>query len=285
MEIKRIGVVGAGIMGSGIIQVCAQSGYETRALEVNEQFLNKGMGVIKNFLGKSVEKGRIKQADMDATLSKIKGTTNVEDFKDCDLVIEAATENMELKKKIFADLDRVCPPHCILSTNSSCLSILDISVVTKRPEKVLGLHFFNPVPIMKLLELVVTIVTSEEVLNISKEVGKSLGKTIIVAKDAPAYIVNRLLMPHLIEAIKIYEIGYATKEDIDNGAKLGLNYPMGPLELLDFVGIDTAYSICVAMYDELKDPKFAPPLLMKKMVTAGLLGRKTGKGFYDYTNK
>jgi 3-hydroxybutyryl-CoA dehydrogenase len=283
LEIKRIGVIGAGIMGSGIIQTCAQSGYETRALEINEQLLNKGLGVIKNFMGKSVEKGKIQQADMDATLSRIHGTTKIEDFKDCDLVIEAATENMEIKKKIFADLDRICPPNAILSTNSSCLSILDIAMVTKRPDKVLGLHFFNPVPIMRLLELVVTIMTSDETLSVSREIGKSLGKTVIVAKDAPAYIVNRLLMPHLIEAIKMYEVGYATKEDIDNGAKLGLNYPMGPLELLDFVGLDTAYSICVAMYDELKDPKFAPPLLMKKMVIAGLLGRKTGKGFYDYS--
>ena len=283
MAIKTVGVIGAGIMGSGIIQVCAQSGYETRALEVNEQLLNKGLDNIKKFLAKSVEKGKMQQADVDALQKRIHGTTNIEDFKDCDLVIEAATENMEIKKKIFADLDRICPPHAILSTNSSCLSILDISMVTKRPDKVLGLHFFNPVPIMRLLELVVTIVTSEETLNISREVGKTLGKTVIVAKDAPAYIVNRLLMPHLIEAIRLYEVGYATKEDIDNGAKLGLNYPMGPLELLDFVGIDTAYSICVAMYDELKDPKFAPPLLMKKMVIAGLLGRKTGKGFYDYS--
>jgi 3-hydroxybutyryl-CoA dehydrogenase len=283
LAIKKIGVIGAGIMGSGIIQTCAQSGYETRALEINEQLLNKGMDSIKKFLAKSVEKGKMQQADVDALLKRIHGTTNIEDFKDCDLVIEAATENMEIKKKIFADLGRICPPNAILSTNSSCLSILDISMVTKRPDKVLGLHFFNPVPIMKLLELVVTIVTSEETLNVAKEVGKSLGKTIIVAKDAPAYIVNRLLMPHLIEAIRLYEVGYATKEDIDNGAKLGLNYPMGPLELLDFVGIDTAYSICVAMYDELKDPKFAPPLLMKKMVIAGLLGRKTGKGFYDYS--
>jgi 3-hydroxybutyryl-CoA dehydrogenase len=283
LAIKTVGVIGAGIMGSGIIQVCAQSGYETRALEVNEQLLNKGLDSMKKFLAKSVEKGKMQQADVDALLAKVHGTTNIEDFKDCDLVIEAATENMEIKKKIFADLDRICPPHAILSTNSSCLSILDIAMVTKRPDKVLGLHFFNPVPIMRLLELVVTIVTSEETLSASREVGKTLGKTVIVAKDAPAYIVNRLLMPHLIEAIRLYEVDYATKEDIDNGAKLGLNYPMGPLELLDFVGIDTAYSICVAMYDELKDPKFAPPLLMKKMVIAGLLGRKTGKGFYDYS--
>jgi 3-hydroxybutyryl-CoA dehydrogenase len=283
LAIKTVGVIGAGIMGSGIIQVCAQSGYETRALEVNEQLLNKGLDAMKKFLAKSVEKGKMQQADVDALLAKVHGTTNIEDFKDCDLVIEAATENMEIKKKIFADLDRICPPDAILSTNSSCLSILDIAMVTKRPDKVLGLHFFNPVPIMRLLELVVTIVTSEETLSVSREVGKKLGKTVIVAKDAPAYIVNRLLMPHLIEAIRLYEVDYATKEDIDNGAKLGLNYPMGPLELLDFVGIDTAYSICVAMYDELKDPKFAPPLLMKKMVIAGLLGRKTGKGFYDYS--
>lgn len=282
MKINKIGVVGAGIMGAGIAQVCAQSGYQTIVSEINEQLLEKGLNTIKNSLSKAVEKGKIKQSDMDDTLNRLKGTINPKDFHDCDLIIEAATENMEIKKKIFSELDNICPSHTILATNSSCLSLIDIAMVTKRPEKFLGIHFFNPVPLMRLIELIRTIVTSDETINTSIEICKSFGKSIIIAKDQPGYIVNRLLMPYLIEAVKMLETGYATKEDIDQGAKLGLNYPMGPLELLDLIGLDTAYYICCAIYEELKNPQFAPPLLLKKMVTAGQLGRKTGKGFYEY---
>ncbi|HJX03105.1 MAG TPA: 3-hydroxybutyryl-CoA dehydrogenase [Dehalococcoidia bacterium] len=282
MELKTAGVVGAGLMGSGIAQTMAQSGFQTIISEINQQLLDKGLGMIKNNLSNAVAKGKIQQADMDAVLGRIKGTTNVKDFKDCDLIVEAAVENMDLKKKIFAELDQICPPHTIIGTNSSSLSIIDLAVATKRPEKILGLHFFNPVPVMKLLEIVKTIVTSEETLQTCKEFGAKMGKTVITAKDAPAYIVNRLLIPYLMAAIRLYEVGYASKEDIDAGMRLGCNYPMGPLELLDFVGCDTAMYAAQAMFDELHEPQMAPPLLLKKMVAAGQLGRKTGKGFYDY---
>lgn len=282
MQIKKVGVVGAGLMGAGIAQVCAQSGYQTVVSEINQQLLDKGLGAIKASLSKGVEKGKLTQSDMEAALGRLKGTLNVQDFKDCDLIIEAVTENMELKKKVFADLDKICPPHTIIASNTSCLSILDMAMVTKRPEKVLGMHFFNPVPIMRLLELVRTIVTSDETLNIAKAVGQSLGKTIVIAQDAPGFIVNRLLIPYMLECMRLLESGYATKEDIDQAIKLGLNFPMGPFELGDLVGLDTTYFIASAMYDEFKDPKFAPPVLLKKMVAAGHLGRKTGKGFYEY---
>jgi len=283
MELKTVGVVGAGLMGNGIAQTIAQAGYQTVMSEINEQLLNKGLGMIKANLANAVAKGKMQQVDMDAVLNRIKGTTNVKDFQSCDLIVEAAVENMDLKKKIFAELDQICPPHTIIGTNSSSLSIIDIAVATKRPDKILGLHFFNPVPVMKLLEIVKTIVTSEDTLNTSKEFGARLGKTVITAKDAPAYIVNRLLIPYLMEAIRLYESGYASREDIDAGMRLGCNHPMGPLELLDFVGLDTAMYATAAMYAELKDPKMNPPILLKKMVTAGQLGRKTGKGFYDYS--
>ncbi len=282
MKIKKVGVVGCGLMGSGITQVCAQSGYETVVSEVNQQLLDKGLSAIKSSLAKGVEKGKLTEADMQATLGRIKGTLSIEDFKDCDLIIEAVVENLELKKKVFADLDRVCPKHTILATNTSCLSVLDLAMVTKRPDKVLGMHFFNPVPIMRLLELVRTILTSDETLSTAKAFGQTLGKTIVIAQDAPGFIVNRLLIPFMLDSIRMLEAGYATKEDIDQAVKLGLNFPMGPFELGDLVGLDTTYFIACAMYEELKDPKFAPPMLLKKMVTAGHFGRKAGKGFYDY---
>lgn len=282
MELKTIGVVGAGLMGSGIAQTVAQSGYQTVLSEINQQLLDKGLGMIKNNLSNAVSKGRIQQADMDAVMGRIKGITSVKDFKDCDLIVEAAVENMDLKKKIFAELDQVCPPHTIIGTNSSSLSVIDLAMATKRPDKILGLHFFNPVPVMKLLEIVKTIVTTDETLDICKAFGAKLGKTVITAKDSPAYIVNRLLIPYLMAAVRLYEVGYASKEDIDAGMRLGCNYPMGPLELMDFVGCDTALYAAQAMYDELHEPQMAPPLLLKKMVAAGQLGRKTGKGFYDY---
>lgn len=282
MEIKKVGVVGCGLMGAGIAQVCAQSGYQTVVSEINQQLLDKGLAAIKSSLAKGVEKGKLTETDMQAALGRLKGTLSVEDFKDCDLIIEAVIENLDLKKKVFADLDRVCPKHTILATNTSCLSILDMAMVTKRPDKVLGMHFFNPVPIMRLLELVRTIVTSEETLNTAKAFGQTLGKAIVIAQDAPGFIVNRLLIPYMLDSIRMLEAGYATKEDIDQAMKLGLNFPMGPFELGDLVGLDTTYFIACAMYDEFKDPKFAPPVLLKKMVAAGYLGRKTGKGFYDY---
>ncbi len=282
MEIKKVGVVGCGQMGSGITRVCAQSGYQVVVSEINSELLDKGLASINSALTKSVDKGKLSRQDKDALLSRIKGTTSTRDFYDCDLVIEAAIENADLKKKIFAEIDKICPKHAILATNTSCLSIIDTAMATTRPDKVLGIHFFNPVPVMQLIEIVKTIVTSDDTLEIGKAFGKSLGKTVVTARDAPGFIVNRLLMPFLLNAIRMLETGVATREDIDTAINLGLNHPMGPLALSDLIGLDTVYFIVSAMYEELKDPQYAPPTLMKKMIAAGWLGRKTGKGFYEY---
>jgi len=282
MEIKKVGVVGCGSMGAGIAQLCAQSGYQVVVSEINDELLNKGLAFIEKTLARSVEKGKLAQADKDAITGRIKGTTSTKDFADCDLVIEAAIENLDLKKKIFAELDGICPPNAILATNTSCLSIVDMAVVTKRPDKVLGLHFFNPAPVMKLLEIVRTIATSDEVLKTSQKFGESLGKTNVVAQDAPGFIVNRLWLPFLLHSIKLYEDGVASREDIDNAIQLGLGYPMGPLTLADMVGIDVVKFVSDALYEQLKDPRYIVPTLVDKMVVAGWLGRKTGKGFYDY---
>ena len=282
MDIKNVGVVGCGLMGRGIVEVSAKAGYNVIISEVNQELLDKGMAALDSSMAKAVERGKTTEAEKAVMMGRIKGTLKMEDFKNCDLVIEAAIENLELKKKIFADLDKICAKDAILATNTSCLSVIDIAAVTKRQDKVLGMHFFNPVPVMKLLELVKTIVTSEETMNIAKEFGKTVGKTIVTAPDIPGFIVNRLLMPFLIETVRLLESGQVTKEDIDKAITLGLNHPMGPLALADFVGLDTAYFICNAMYDEFKDDRFAAPILLRKMVTAGQYGRKSGKGFFDY---
>jgi 3-hydroxybutyryl-CoA dehydrogenase len=269
-------------MGSGIAQVCAQSGYETLVSEVNEELLNKGLGMIRGQLARSVQKGRMTREDETAILGRLKGTTSLSDFSGCDLVIEAIIEKMELKKQVFSEIDRICPKHTILASNTSCLSIIEMAAATERASQVLGIHFFNPAPVMKPVELVRTIATSEETMNTAIGFSKSLGKEIVIAKDTPGFIVNLLLIPFLLDAIRALQSGLASKEDIDTGIKLGLNHPMGPLTLLDFVGLDTTYYIACAMYEEFKDAKYAPPPLLKQMVTAGWLGRKTGKGFYDY---
>ncbi len=282
MKINKIGVVGCGQMGSGITQVCAQAGYQVTVSEINSELLNKGLAFIDSRLGRDVEKDRLSLQDKENILNRIKGTTNTVDFADCDLVIEAAIESMDLKKKIFAELDRICPKDAILATNTSCLSIIDMAMATSRPDKVLGLHFMHPVPVMKLLEIIKTIVTSNETLETGQSFGKSLGKTIVTAQDTPGFIVNRLLIPYLLNAIRILDIGVATKEDIDAGISLGLNHPMGPLTLADLIGNDTVFFVANALYDELREPQYAPPPLLRKMVTAGWLGRKTGKGFYEY---
>jgi 3-hydroxybutyryl-CoA dehydrogenase len=282
MEIKKIGVVGCGIMGGGIAQTAAQAGFQVVVSEVNDQLLQKGLKGISSVLARSVEKGRISQEDKDATLARIKGTTTTKDFGDCDLVIEAVIENMDLKKKVFADLDNVTPKHAILASNSSCLSIIDMAKATKRPTQVVGMHFFNPVPVMKLLECIKTIITSDDTVASAKKFGEAIGKTVIVVPDVPAFVVDQIANPFILHAITMVQNGVATAEQIDTGVRLGLNHPMGPLALADLVGLDTILFIANALYDELKDPKFAPPTLLKKMVAAGWLGRKTGKGFYQY---
>ncbi|OGO19644.1 MAG: 3-hydroxybutyryl-CoA dehydrogenase [Chloroflexi bacterium RBG_16_50_9] len=282
MEIKKVGVVGCGQMGGGITQVCAQSGYPVTVSEVNEALLKKGLSSIDAALTRSVQKEKISQQDKDTAIARIKGTTNMGEFADCDMVIEAAIENIDLKKRIFGELDKVCHRNAILATNTSCLSIIDMAVATKRPDKVLGLHFFNPVPVMKLLEIVRTVATSEETLETGKNFGRSVGKTIVLAQDAPGFIVNRLMVPQILNAIRMLESGVATREDIDTSLTLGLNHPMGPLALADLVGLDTLLFIANGIYDEFRDTQYAAPTLLKKMVTAGWLGRKTGKGFYNY---
>ncbi len=282
MEIKKIGVVGCGLMGSGIAQVCAQSGYQVVVLEANDKLLKKGLASIDSVLARRVEKGSISQQDKDATMARIKGTTDVNDLADCDLVEEAVNEDLELKKKIFAKLDKICPKHAILGTNTSCLSVMDMAAATNRPDKVLGIHFHNPAPVMRLLEIAKTIETSDETVEIVKEFGKSVGKTPVVAPDIPGFIVTRLFTPFLLGAVRMLEAGLATKEDIDTACKLALGHPMGPLEVVDLIGLDTEYSIDQIMYEDLKEPQYAAPVLLKKMVTAGRLGRKVGKGFYDY---
>ena len=282
MEIKKVGVVGCGFMGSGITQVCAQSGYQVVVSEINDELLNKGLTTIDYYLTRSVLKGKISQLDKDSALARIKGTTNTKDFSDCDLVIEVVPENIDLKKEVFVRIDKICPERTILASNTSCISIFELAKVTNRPEKVLGMHFLSPVPPSKLLEIVRSAATSDETLESGKKFGESLGKAVIVAKDVPPFIFNRLLMALEGTAIQMLEEGIATKEDIDKSMTLGLYHPIGPIALLDFNGIDVAYKVCQAMYEQTKDPQYAPSPLIKEMVETGRLGRKTGKGFYDY---
>lgn len=282
MKINKVGVVGCGLMGSGIAQVCAQSGYRVVVLEANEELLKKGLTSIDKFLTKSVEKGKISQQDKEATLGRIKGTVEISDFGDCDLTVEAIIEKMDAKKKVFAQLDKICPRDAILATNTSALSITDIATATGRLDKVLGLHFFNPVPIMKILEVVRTIATSDDTVETCREFGRSIGKSIVVCKDTPGFVINRLSIPFALNAIRMLESGIASREDIDTAISLGLNHPMGPLALADFLGIDTLYYAASDMYERLKEPQYAPPVLLQNMVAAGWYGRKAGKGFYDY---
>ena len=282
MEIKKVGVIGCGQMGGGIVQTSALAGYDVKVMEVNEILLEKGIINIKSNFNRNVEKDRMSKDEMEAVLNRIKGTINLSDFSDRDLVVEAVIENMDMKKKLFRELDKVCPSNTILATNTSCLSIIDMSMVTKRADRVLGIHFFNPVPVMKLVEVVKTIATSPETIMAGKQFGEKCGKKVVIAQDSPGFIVNRLMIPFILNAIQMMDNGVATKEDIDTGINLGLNHPMGPLALSDLIGLDTVYFIANAMYAELKDPQFVAPPLLGKMVTAGWLGRKTGKGFYDY---
>lgn len=282
MEIKKVGVIGCGTMGAGIVQVSAQAGYHVTVSEINETLLQRGLGIIEGYLTKDVEKQKITSADKEAIQARIKGTTNMKEFANCDLVIEVVIEDMNLKRQVFGELDKICPPQTILASNTSCLSVLDIAMSTSRPDRVMGIHFFNPVPLMKLVELVGTITTSEETFNLGRKFAESVGKTTVVTKDSPGFIVNRLMVPQLLNAVRMLEQGIAGKEDIDTAIKLGLNHPMGPFALIDLVGVDVICFIARAVYEETKDPQFVIPTLLQKMLIARWLGRKTGKGFYEY---
>jgi 3-hydroxybutyryl-CoA dehydrogenase len=281
-EIRTVGVCGAGLMGNGIAQTCAAAGFNVVLMEVAEEPLRRGVTSITKSLDKFVEKGKLQQQERDATVARIKPTTKVADLAGCDLIIEAIVENVEVKTKLFTQLDELLAPHAIICTNTSSLCVIELAAKTKRPNRVAGLHFFNPVPVMKLVEVVKTIATTQDVIDALFAFSKKLGKEPILAQDTPGFVVNRLLIPYLLYAIRCYEGGLASKEDIDKGMKLGCGYPMGPLELLDFVGLDTTYFIANIMFDEFKDPAMAAPPLLKRMVLAGRFGRKSGKGFYDY---
>jgi 3-hydroxybutyryl-CoA dehydrogenase len=282
MEISTVGVVGCGLMGSGIAEVCARAGYKVVVREINDELLKRGLGRVHNSLAKAVARGKASQQQADEALVRIWGTLDLADFSGCDLVIEAAVENMAVKKEVFAELDGILAPHAILASNTSSLCVTEMASVTERRDKVLGIHFFNPVPVFPLIEFVRTILTSDETMEIAHQFGASLGKKMVTAKDTPGFIVNRLLIPYLLDAVRIYEDGLASKEDIDTAIKLGLSHPMGPLTLLDFVGLDTTLFIADAMFEEYKDPRYAAPPLLRRMVLAGRLGRKTGNGFYSY---
>ncbi len=282
MTIQKVGVVGAGLMGSGIAQTCAQSGYDTTVCEVNEQLLEKGMQRIYNAWDTMASKQKLTSEQVEENRTRLHGTINKEDFADRDLVIEAVIENMEEKLRLFPTLDRVLKADALILSNTSSLNITQMGAVTKRADKICGLHFFNPAPVMKLVEVVKTISTSDETVESVKQFALSLGKTPVLAKDTAGFIVNFLLIPYLLAAIRMLENGMATRDDIDAAMKLGCGYPMGPFTLLDYVGLDTTMWAAEAIYDEYKDPLYAPPPLLRRMVISGMYGRKSGKGFYNY---
>jgi 3-hydroxybutyryl-CoA dehydrogenase len=282
MTIRKVGVVGCGLMGAGIAQTCAQSGYEVIVREVNQQLLDKGVARIQSAWDMMASKGKLTQGQVDENRSRLHGTVSLEDFADCDLVIEAVIENMEEKVRLFPILDRILKPDVFILSNTSSLNVTQMGAITKRPDKVCGLHFFNPAPVMKLVEVVRTISTSEETIETVKQFAISLGKTPVLAKDTAGFIVNFLLIPYLLAAIRMLENGMATRDDIDTAMKLGCGYPMGPFALLDYVGLDTTLWAAEAIYEEYKDPLYAPPPLLRRMVISGMYGKKSGRGFYDY---
>ena len=283
MDIKKVGVLGCGLMGSGIAQVSATAGFHVTVLEAEQKFLDKGFAGIEKSLAKFAEKGNLKESP-DAVRGRLKGTLKKEDLADCDIVVEAIIENLQEKRKMYAALDPIVKKDAVFASNTSSISITEMMTATKRPERFVGLHFFNPVPLMKLVEVVRTIATADEVYETAYEFGKKLGKVPVRTSDKTGFIVNRLLVPYLLDAIRAYEEGVGSIPDIDNAMKLGCGYPMGPFTLLDFVGLDTTYYITHVMYDEFKERRFASPPLLKRLVMAGWYGRKTGKGFYDYAD-
>jgi 3-hydroxybutyryl-CoA dehydrogenase len=288
MDIKKVGVLGCGLMGSGIAQVCATAGFDVTVLEVEQKYLDTGFAGIEKSLQKfaerPVEKGGITPQKKDEIRARLKGTTKKENLADCDIVIEAIIENVEEKKKMYASLDGIVKKDAIFASNTSSISITELLTAVRRPERFIGLHFFNPVPLMKLVEVVKTIATSPDVYDTAYEFAKKLGKVPVRTSDKTGFIVNRLLVPYLLDAIRAYEEGVGSIDDIDNAMKLGCGYPMGPFTLLDFVGLDTTYHITQVMYDEFKERRFASPPLLKRMVMAGWYGRKSGRGFYDYSD-
>lgn len=286
MSVKKIGVLGAGLMGAGIAQVAASSGYDVTIVEVSDELVAKGIGGIGKSLSKFVEKGTMTAEQRDETLCRLRGTTRQEDLADSDLIIEAIIENLDIKRETYARLDKICKPETILASNTSSLSITEMMTATspERQQRFVGMHFFNPVPLMKLVEVISTILTDEAVYEEAISVAQSMGKTVVRAGDKTGFIVNRLLVPYMLDAILVLEEGLASTVDIDNGMRLGCNHPMGPLTLADFVGLDTTYYIANIMFDEFREKRFAPPTLLKRMVQAGLYGRKSGRGFYDYSD-
>lgn len=288
MAIKKVGVLGCGLMGSGIAQISAMAGCDVVVLEADQKFIDKGFAGIDKSLSKLAEKppekGGITAQQRDEARARLKGTLNKQDLADCDIIIEAIIENIDIKKKMYAELDAIVKKDCIFASNTSSISITELMSATKRPERFIGLHFFNPVPLMKLVEVIRTIATSNQVFDEAVEFGKKVGKVPVRTSDKSGFIVNRLLVPYLLDAIRAYEEGVGSISDIDNAMKLGCGYPMGPFTLLDFVGLDTTYYITHVMFDEFRERRFASPSLLKRMVAAGWYGRKTGKGFYDYTD-
>jgi 3-hydroxybutyryl-CoA dehydrogenase len=283
MEIKKVGVAGLGLMGHGIAQVAAQAGYEVAVKEVDDDRVARGIGKIEKQLARAVEKGRLEQSAADAIRGRISTTTGFEGFEDCDLVIEAITENLELKKKLWTELDALVKKDAVFATNTSSLAVIDQAAVTGRPTQFIGLHFFNPAQVMPLLEVVRTVTTSDEAFATGWAFGESLKKTLVSAKDKTGFIVNRLLVPYMLDAVRAFEEGVGSIEEIDAAMKAGANHPMGPLTLLDFVGLDTTASIAEIMFDEYRERRFAAPPTLRKMVAAGFYGRKSGRGFYDYS--
>jgi 3-hydroxybutyryl-CoA dehydrogenase len=284
MPIRKVGVVGCGLMGSGIAQVCAAAGFATVVREVSPELVDKGLKGIEKNLARLVEKGTITAAVQSEIRGRLKGSTAIEDLKDCDLIVEAIIEQLPAKRELFSALDKLCQASTIFASNTSSLTITEIAASTKRPQRFVGLHFFNPVPVMKLVEVVRTIATDDAVYDEMVEFGAKLGKTPVRAHDSTGFIVNRLLVPYLLDAIRALEEGVGSIEDIDNSMKLGCGHPMGPLTLLDFVGLDTTYYISQIMFDEFHERRFASPPLLKRMVLAGWNGRKSGRGFYDYSD-
>jgi 3-hydroxybutyryl-CoA dehydrogenase len=283
MEIKKVGVAGLGLMGHGIAQVAAQAGFDVVACEIDDEKLQKGLGKIEKQLARAVEKGKLEQSAADEIRGRIQGTTDTDDFADCNLMIEAITENLEAKLDLWRALDKIVAKDTVFATNTSSLSVIEQAACTERPDKFLGLHFFNPAQVMPLLEVVQTVTTSEETLKTGFEFGEKLGKLTVHAKDKTGFIVNRLLVPYMLDAIRALEEGVGEIDQIDAAMKAGANHPMGPFTLLDFVGLDTTKSIADIMFDEYRERRFAAPPTLRKMVAAGWYGRKSGKGFYDYS--